>query len=105
MTRQTVHLLEVLLADPAKEWYGLELMEATGLKSGTIYPLLHRLRAEGWLAGDRETIDPAEAGRPRRQLYRLTGAGESAARRATDHGAAARGNRAPGVLRPGGSVA
>ncbi len=80
LTRQTAVLLNQLLTAPAKEWYGLELMELTGLRSGTIYPLLHRLRQDGWLTASTEEVDPVEAARPRRRLYRLTGSGERAAR-------------------------
>ena len=76
MTSQTMRLLEVLFTDPARDWYGLELMGLAGLRSGTAYPILHRLEAEGWLKSTREEIDPMEEGRPRRRLYRLTGLGE-----------------------------
>lgn len=51
------------------------------LKSGTVYPLLARLEKAGWLESRWEEIDPAEAGRPRRRLYRLTGEGELVATR------------------------
>lgn len=79
LTRQTLRLLGVLVADPCHEWYGLELMERAGLSSGTIYPLLHRLEHDGWLASTREDVDPSRAGRPRRRLYRLTALGQTAA--------------------------
>ena len=49
ITKQLLKLLEAMLADAAREWYGLELMDATGIRSGTLYPLLHRLVADGWL--------------------------------------------------------
>ncbi len=75
MTPQTMRLLEALLTNPTREWYGLELMELAGLQSGTVYPILHRLEAEGWLASTHERIDPRQEGRPRRRLYRLTGQG------------------------------
>ncbi len=80
-TRQTLGLLDALLTAPAKQWYGLELMELTSLSSGTIYPLLHRLERDGWLTATREDVEPVDAGRPRRRLYRLTGSGEAAGRR------------------------
>jgi PadR family transcriptional regulator, regulatory protein PadR len=82
MTRQTTRLLEALLGDPTREWYGLELMGLADLASGTAYPLLHRLEADGWLASTREEVDPSREGRPRRRLYRLTALGEGAAREA-----------------------
>jgi len=82
MTKPTLRLLAILLGDPSREWYGLELMELADLPSGTAYPMLHRLEADGWLISTREEIDPTNEGRPRRRLYRLTGLGEAGTRRA-----------------------
>ena len=82
MTKQTVRVLEALLSDPGRDWYGLELMDRAELRSGTAYPLLHRLQADGWLSSAREQIDPREEGRPRRRLYRLTAVGQREAREA-----------------------
>lgn len=77
MSRQTVRLLEGLLS-PATSWhYGYDLSRGTGLKSGTLYPILMRLTERGWLEA---RWDAAELGRPPRHLYRLTGAGVKAAR-------------------------
>src|SRR3712207_6167461 len=81
ITKPTLSLLEALLADPRRSWYGLELMSRTGLKSGTVYPILHRLTKDGWLSVSQEEVDPAVEGRPRRRLYVLTGVGETNARR------------------------
>src|SRR5208282_1432231 len=50
---------------------------ATGLPSGTIYPILARLERIGWVDSDWEDPDAHIAeGRPRRRYYRLTRAGE-----------------------------
>jgi PadR family transcriptional regulator PadR len=81
ITKPTLRLLEIFLAEPRRSWYGLELMERVGMKSGTVYPILHRLKTDGWLAVELEDVDPAIAGRPVRRLYCLTGAGEINARR------------------------
>jgi len=75
MTAQTARVLEAFLADLEKEWYGLELMGATSLKSGTVYPILHGLYRDGWLSLAHEPIDPEAEGRPARRLYSLTGLG------------------------------
>jgi DNA-binding PadR family transcriptional regulator len=80
MTSQTMRILEAMLEDPAGDWYGLQLSEAAGLKSGTIYPALARLVHYGWLEARWESIDPSEAGRPKRKLYRLTREGAATAR-------------------------
>ena len=67
-----------MMTEPSRDWYGLELMKASGLPSGTLYPLLHRLVGDGWLVkmGDA----PSEAGGPSRRLYRLTALGATEAR-------------------------
>ncbi|WP_433282570.1 PadR family transcriptional regulator [Micromonospora sp. CA-244673] len=80
LTIPVAKVLSALLADPEARRYGLDLMKLTGLPSGTLYPVLHRLWAAGWLAADWEEVDPAAAGRPARRYYRLTGEGVRAAR-------------------------
>lgn len=60
----------------------MSLSAKLDLRSGTIYPLLARLERAEWLESKWEEIDPAEVGRPRRRLYRLTGQGEGVAARA-----------------------
>jgi PadR family transcriptional regulator, regulatory protein PadR len=81
ITRQTLRVLSALSERPAEELYGRELIERTGLKSGTLYPVLARLEQAGWLESHWEETDPQVAGRPRRRFYRLTAQGEPAARR------------------------
>jgi len=84
ITKPTLTLLETVLAEPRRSWYGLELMDCTGLRSGTVYPILHRLTRDGWLSMHQEEIDPVTEGRPRRRLYMLTGVGETEAQRELD---------------------
>ncbi|MBV9313138.1 MAG: helix-turn-helix transcriptional regulator [Pseudonocardia sp.] len=71
-----------MLENPAADYYGFALAQATSFPSGTIYPILARLEAAGWLTSFWEQEDPAELERPRRRMYRLTGAGAHAAREA-----------------------
>lgn len=68
----TQRVLHVLLDSPGSDHYGLEIMKATGLKSGSLYPILSRLEDNGWIEGRWEEIDASAEGRPRRRLYRLT---------------------------------
>ncbi|WP_433343766.1 PadR family transcriptional regulator [Micromonospora sp. CA-111912] len=82
MTIPVAKVLAALLAEPGAERYGLDLMKLTGLPSGTLYPVLHRLQGAGWLTADWEEIDPAAAGRPARRYYRLTPEGVTSARQA-----------------------
>lgn len=71
MTLPTQLVLHVLLDDPDRERYGLELCRAAGLPSGTIHPILARLEKAGWLISHWEKIDASEEGRPKRRYYRL----------------------------------
>ncbi|MFI5495203.1 PadR family transcriptional regulator [Actinoplanes sp. NPDC051859] len=80
MTTALAEVLQAFLVDPDDERYGLDIMQATGLPSGTIYPILTRLQRAGWLAAHWEEIDPVAAGRPARRWYRLTPEGLTAAR-------------------------
>jgi PadR family transcriptional regulator PadR len=80
MTKHNVALLRLFQADPTREWYGLEVADALRMKSGVLYPGLHRLHAAGIVTRTDEDVDPAEVGRPRRRLYRLTAQGATFAR-------------------------
>ncbi len=80
LTIPVAKVLSALLAEPGAPRYGLDLMRLTGLPSGTLYPVLHRLQDAGWLAADWEDVDPVTAGRPARRYYRLTGEGIRSAR-------------------------
>lgn len=56
--------------------YGFDIMDATGLPSGTVYPILRRLDREGLLesAWEKQTVAQKEQ-RPPRRYYDITGAG------------------------------
>jgi PadR family transcriptional regulator PadR len=58
--------------------YGYHLSRVTGLKSGTLYPMLARLAERGLLETSWEQAPPH--GRPPRHLYRLSSAGAELAR-------------------------
>jgi len=73
-------VLQAFLHDSGAEVYGLAMVRATRLKSGTLYPLLDRLEAEGFVTSRWEDADASELGRPRRRFYRLTGLGAHEAR-------------------------
>lgn len=75
LSLQTLKVLEAFLDDPSAELAGADVNRRSGIASGTLYPNLLRLEAAGWLASRWEAIDPSEAGRPRRRLYRLTRTG------------------------------
>ncbi|WP_296175734.1 PadR family transcriptional regulator [uncultured Brevundimonas sp.] len=61
------------LVEAAPAWsHGYELCRQTGLKSGTLYPLLIRLEGQGYLVAEWQAAEP---GRPPRHAYRLTAEG------------------------------
>lgn len=69
----------VLLAIRQGHRYGFDLMDATGLPDGTVYPLLRRLERKGVLEGAWEDEGKArKENRPPRRYYRLTRVGEEA---------------------------
>lgn len=69
ITPRMAEILKIFLEDPAEPRYGLELMQLTGLQSGSLYPMLARLEGAGWLTGGKEDINPRTAGRPPRKHY------------------------------------
>ncbi len=69
----------VLLAVRHGHRYGFDVMDATGLPDGTVYPILRRLERRGILDGVWEAEEVARADqRPARRYYRLTRVGEEA---------------------------
>ncbi len=82
LTRTTTRTLVAFLESPGSWRYGYDLMQDAGLSSGTLYPLLARLADDGWLESRWE--EAVQAGRPPRQLYRLTALGRREARQAME---------------------
>lgn len=59
--------------------YGLDIVQHTGMPSGTVYPTLARLKKRGLVRSRWEESRIAEReSRPRRRYYELTGDGERA---------------------------
>jgi PadR family transcriptional regulator PadR len=75
---QTLSVLAVLCARPSDWQHGYAIAKETGLRSGTLYPILIRLADRGLIEACWEEEQPA--GRPRRHLYRLTSGGLASAR-------------------------
>ncbi len=88
---QTLKVLEVFLEEP-REWrYGYDISRITGLKSGSLYPILMRLADRSLLETEWETN---EAGKPPRHMYRLTPDGLQLARELKPERSTARQRRA-----------
>lgn len=63
--------------------YGFDVIDRTGLPSGTVYPALSRLERDGYLRSSWEAeADAFAVGRPARRYYRTTAAGLRALREA-----------------------
>jgi PadR family transcriptional regulator PadR len=68
----------VLQALACGHQYGFDVMDATGLPSGTVYPMLRRLEKEGLVRASWEDPQTArDEQRPPRRYYELTGQGET----------------------------
>ena len=71
--------LLAIMAEKGDDWsHGYDLCEQAKIKSGTLYPLLMRLEAQGYLEAEWQA--PPCSGRPARHAYRLTAAGRELAR-------------------------
>jgi len=59
--------------------FGFEIMDATGLTSGSVYPTLDKLESLGYLASHWEDVKTARRDkRPPRRYFDLTAAGATA---------------------------
>jgi PadR family transcriptional regulator, regulatory protein PadR len=77
LTYPTALVLQALLDG---HHHGFDIMDATGLPSGTVYPILRRLDAEGCVRSkwEKEGVARREQ-RPPRRYYELTGGGKTIA--------------------------
>ncbi len=72
LSPQALAVVSVLAA--ADDWqHGYDITAQAGVKSGTLYPLLMRLEAQGLL--EARWVDSPQPGRPPRHVYRLTDSG------------------------------
>ncbi len=75
----------VLLALSRGVRHGFDVLDATGLPSGTVYPILRRLEDAGAVRSRWEPVEIArEAQRPPRRYYELTGTGAGTLRAALE---------------------
>ena len=90
-------VLRSLAADPGRWRYGYELGAETGLKAGSLYPILVRLADRGLLDASWEDSPPH--GRPARHLYRLTADGLELAAAPAPARATSAGSASPSAVR------
>ena len=73
LTYSTTLVLHALAAGVG---HGFDILDATGLPSGTVYPILRRLEGEGLVSAAWEDVAIArDEQRPPRRYYELTRAG------------------------------
>jgi PadR family transcriptional regulator PadR len=84
ITTAVLGIFAVLFEDVRQPRYGLEIAKAADLSHTTIYDILARLEAAGWLRSEWEIQNSHTNRRPRRRLYRLTPLGERTARRSIE---------------------
>lgn len=71
--------LKVLQAIDGGCRYGLDIIQATGLPSGTVYPALSRHERDGFVRSSWEDVaTAAKDRRPARRYYRMTAEGRRA---------------------------
>ena len=73
MTYSTALVIQALAAGFR---YGFDIAEATGLRGGTVYPILRRLKDAGMVKAEWEPVSISRSeGRPPRKYYGLAPAG------------------------------
>jgi DNA-binding PadR family transcriptional regulator len=82
LSQAALKVLRFLMDAPRVAQSGAEIARATHVSSGTLYPMLIRLEAAGWLRSEWERINPREQGRPRKRFYELTSLGQNSANHA-----------------------
>lgn len=74
ITHSLVQLMIALMDDPQGRHWGYDLSRRSGVRSGVLYPILHRMVAEEWLTDGWEDVSEIR-GRPPRRYYELTAEG------------------------------
>ena len=70
-------VLSTFVSHSKQQYSGADICRQTGLKSGTVYPMLLKMAENGWLKDEWEKVDPKKVGRPKRRMYLLTEKGYS----------------------------
>jgi DNA-binding PadR family transcriptional regulator len=81
LSANAARILALFVNSPHRPLYGYELMQATGIKSGSLYPVLGRFEANGWIEGH---MEESIGGRPARRIYTVEAAALPQARAALD---------------------
>jgi PadR family transcriptional regulator, regulatory protein PadR len=101
ITPATLDVLAVLVWSP-DELHGFALAKAAGRPTGSVYVILSRLEAAGWVDSHWESQNADQEGRPRRRFYKLNPDGLGAARQVlAERGGEKKKNARPKYMRRG----
>jgi DNA-binding PadR family transcriptional regulator len=75
ITDTFLRVLSLFVSHQDRQYCGYDIVNMLDMKTGTVYPLLHRLEKSGWLKCQAENIDPRAEGRPGKRLYSLSDSG------------------------------
>lgn len=81
LSENAARILAEFLRSPETPRYGYELMQRSGIKSGSLYPVLGRFEKLDWITG---TMEASIDGRPPRRVYRVNPDGMAGAQEALD---------------------
>jgi DNA-binding PadR family transcriptional regulator len=71
VTRTAAIVSSIFLLNPGRTWYGYELMKEGGVGASTLYPLLRRWAAQGWI----ESVYEDQKDGPVRRHFKMTSLG------------------------------
>jgi PadR family transcriptional regulator PadR len=74
-THATVQVAMALLEDHRGKHWGYELSKKSGVRSGTLYPMLTQMLEKGWLSDGWEDPQTITEKRPPRRYYEVTDLG------------------------------
>jgi PadR family transcriptional regulator PadR len=77
LTHALVQVTLALMDDATGRHWGYDLSRRAGVRSGSLYPVLDRMLAAGWLEDGWEDPEEVSGRRPRRRYYRLTDTGRN----------------------------
>ena len=81
LSPSAARILSTFLTSPTGRFYGYQLLQATDMKSGSLYPILGRFESLGWIRGE---MQESPGSRPPRRVYQLDPDGATQAKEALD---------------------
>jgi PadR family transcriptional regulator PadR len=75
ITHTLVQVAIAIMDHRDERLWGYDLSRQAGVRSGVLYPILHRMLDEGWLVDGWEELDPNVDKRPPRRYHELTDEG------------------------------